>query len=573
LNYKLINKVPEDKKNILSIAEQILYNRGIENPDLYMSLTDKNLYPYNLLDNIDDAVKVLLRHIEEENTIGIISDSDADGYCSASILFQYLSEIYDVNKILYFIHTKKQHGISYDIQIPSNVKLLFVPDAGSNDADEAKALKEKGVDIICLDHHEKSKENPYAIIINPKWCEYPNKELSGTGVVWKFLQAIDDELWENRSDKYLDIVALSIIGDGMDIREFENKRIIDKGLSNIKNKFLNALIEKQSYSISGIVNIINVQFYIIPLINGLIRNSTFEEKELMFKAFCQMDEEFDYMKRGETEPVKENIYARVARLCVNNKAKQDRIINKSIEEIIKDIEKYKWDDNKVLFVKFDDIESSYVGLTAMKLASLYSKPCILFRETNWKPGFYNGSGRNIDNSPIENLRDFVLNTDLFTMAQGHASAFGCEFEKENIREIISVTNEILKDIIYEKIYSIDFVFDEDELSSELIREFDKLKTYWGTKINESLVLIKNIHLNTADIKLVGKELDTWKYTINDEIEIIKFKCSSDDEIIQLHQKDWGGVDVIVDAIGKLSISGFNGIMTPQFNIIEYEIKK
>jgi len=574
VKYKLINEELNDKRNVISPSEIILLNRGITDPNTYLNLDDTAIYPYSMLGNIDKAVEILIKHVNNKSVIGIVVDPDVDGQCSASILYQYLKEIYDSNNIIYFIHTKKQHGLSLDISISENVNLLLMPDAGSNDVAQAEMLSKRGIDIICLDHHEKEVEsNPFAIIVNPKWdTDYPNWELSGGAVVYKFLQAIDDELWENIADKYLDLVALSLISDGMDLRSYESKRLVDKGLFNIQNKLFTALIEKQNYSIGGIVNIINIQFYITPLINGMIRSSTFEEKEMLFKAFCQMDEEFDYKKRGETETVKEDIYTRVARLSVNCKAKQNREIDKSLETINAEIDKRGWNDNKILFANAGDLDGSYTGLVAMKLASQYSKPCILLRETSWKPGYLGGSGRNCDGSPIVNLKDFILNTGLFSMARGHASAFGIEIEKENIRAAIEKINELLKDVEYEKQYAVDFVLNAEEVTTQFIRQLDELKNHWGNNINESLICVKDICFNSKDLQVMGKEQNSWKFVMNEEdVTAIRFKCSEDDEILNLSNSDWGGVDIKINAIGRLNFSNYGGIITPQFVIVDFEV--
>ena len=87
----------------------------------------------------------------------------------------------------------------------------------SNDYEKHKELKEKGIDIIVLDHHEAPKISEDAIIVNNQLCEYPNKSLCGVGIVYKFLQALDEELWQSKADNYLDLVAIGEIGDSMDI--------------------------------------------------------------------------------------------------------------------------------------------------------------------------------------------------------------------------------------------------------------------------------------------------------------------------------------------------------------------
>ena len=45
------------------------------------------------------------------------------------------------------------------------------------------------------------------------------------------------------------------------------------------------MIDKQSYSMGNKVTPIGVAFYIVPLINALIRVGTQEEKEMFFNEF------------------------------------------------------------------------------------------------------------------------------------------------------------------------------------------------------------------------------------------------------------------------------------------------
>jgi single-stranded-DNA-specific exonuclease len=569
MKYQLI----ESKKEFSNFAEQILYNRGIEDPQQYLTLDNSAILDYHLLDNIELAVETLLNYIENKSNIILIVDDDNDGITSSAMFYNYLHKVYPDIKLNYILHTRKSHGLSKDILIPENTNLVVLIDAGTNDTDEAKALKDKGIDIICIDHHVSERPNPYAIIVNNQCSElYANKSLSGAGMCYQFLRCIDDTIWENRADDYLDLAALGIIGDSMDIRSYENKRIIDLGLSNIHNKAFQAFLDKQTYSTGGKVNIINIQFYIVPLINSIIRSGTQEEKETLFRAFIETDEVFDYKKRGETEIIKEDIYSRIARLATNSKARQNREVEKGLETIKKEIFAHNWQDNKILFANATGMDSNFTGLLAIKLANEFSKPCVLVKENNWKPGYFGGSIRNYDNSPIENLKDFLLSTKLFEFIQGHPSAAGISLEQSKIRDVIKLTNEMLKDVDFDKTYKIDFILEPDELTYEFIKQLDQLKDYYGQNISEPLVLIKGIKVNTNDIKLMGEKKDTWKILTNsdDGITIIKFKCSDDDKILKIASESWGE-DLVLNVIGKASISNFQNILSPQITVVDYEL--
>jgi single-stranded-DNA-specific exonuclease len=565
MKYKLISNTVS--KNPIST---FFNNRNIPNPKEYLSLSDKCINHYSLLSNMSEAVSCLLNHIEKNSNIVIVIDNDPDGHTSAAILYSYLSKIYDKSKITYYLHPGRQHGLSRDISIPDNTGLVILPDSGTNDSEQCKKLKERNIDVLVLDHHEKSVENPYAIIVNNQLCQYPNKQLSGVGVVWQFLKALDDELWNDYADDYLDLVALGNIADSMDIRSYETKRLIDKGLANIRNKGFLAFIDKNSYSLgSDPINIINAQFYLIPSINGLLRIGTQEEKEILFKAFIETDETYPYTKRDKTE-IQETVFERAARLAVNAKAKQNRQVDSVIDTLREKITKYKWDNNKILFCEGNEVDGNLSGLIAMKLASEYNRPCVILRDS-FKPGFYGGSARNID-CEIDSLKDFLESTGYFTGLFGHANAFGVDIPVKDRKDMISKVNEMLADFSYEKVYKVDFILEPDELELLLIQELDQLKPCYGNGIPESMIALVNVKINSKDIQLMGKESDTWKFTLNDDgVQVIKFKCDESDKILQIVKDSWQEQQIVLELVGRVGINCFNNIYTPQFVVSDYNI--
>lgn len=148
MQYKLINNSLND---IYNPKETVLRNRGIKDVDTYLNLDDSVLIHFSELDNINEAVQCLLKHLENDSEIHILVDPDADGQTSASIIYRYLKLIKSNIKLTYSIHTGKQHGLSRDVEIPENIDLLILPDSGSNDVEQCKELQEKEIDIIILD--------------------------------------------------------------------------------------------------------------------------------------------------------------------------------------------------------------------------------------------------------------------------------------------------------------------------------------------------------------------------------------------------------------------------------------
>ena len=564
MKYKLIGA-----NDFYNIPETILINRELSDPKKYMKLTSDCLYNYSQLDNIDEAVQLLLKH--KEGRIHIIVDCDVDGYTSAAVLYMYIDKVLG-RKCSYSLHTGKQHGISDDIEIPQYTDLVIVPDAGTNDVEQCKELKEKGIDVLILDHHEREVDNPYAIIVNNQICDYPNKALCGVGIVYRFLQALDDELWENEADNYLDLVALGNISDVMDIRSYETKYLIEQGLQNIRNNFLIKLIEEQSFSMTTRY-IIDFQFYITPVLNALIRVGTEEEKTILFKAFIEIESDtFSYKKRGETTETVENIYEHAVRLCKNAKASQGRLIDRQVPLICDNIErKGKQNRSLIMCNVTDTLEPEFTGLAAMKVASKYEKPVILLRKVSDEADEveYSGSVRNPHDCPIDNLKDVINSLNCVEMAQGHQGAFGLKIKKNNINELQSRFEQYVNEngIIIESLPRVDFEIDYDDFDISMLLNIAEMKPYYGSFIDEASIVIKNIPFSAEQISVIGKDKSTWSIYFEDMgFKLIKFKCPPADDILNWN-KEYG----VLTILGTCSINVYNGTKTPQILVKDYEV--
>lgn len=572
MQYKLYERGNNDTLNVL---KEVLNNREIDDYKKYLDLDKSVVIPYDCLDNIHSAVEMFMKHFNEKNKIGILVDEDPDGFCSASMMYLYIKRMDSDYPVDYILHGRaKAHGLSDDVAIPRDIQLLIVPDAGTNDIEQCKALSERGIDILILDHHEKEENNDYALIVNNQMSEkYSNKNLCGAGVVYRFLQALDDENWNEYADDYLDLCALANISDVMDMRSYETRYLTDLGLLNIKNKFLCALIKAQDYSMNGKVNIHNVQWYITPVLNGCIRIGSNEEKELLFKAFIEQDEFFEYKKRATkdkpAEIIQESIYDRAARLCKNAKSRQDKLKEKSVTQIA-ELAQSLPSDNKVVMIDASDLlDSGLTGVVAIKIAEMFNKPCILLNKfLDKKTGkiTYGGSARNIDNSPIDSFKDIVNSTNILD-GRGHANAFGIvglELDKKD--EALEKLNNILHDVEYDSTYRVDFILDVEDVNIKLITDLARFEDIICQGIEEPILAIENISLTKDCFEIFGKNEDTVSFMI-DEIKYIQFKCKEGNQLYDWIQNAWDENDsVTFNIVGKPSINEYNGVRTPQIVI-------
>ena len=167
-------------------------------------------------EKMEQAVKMMAQHINQNDKTIIIVDPDVDGNTSSALLLNYLYNSFPgwVKNIKFYFHEGKQHGLNdcIDYILENNFKFVLCPDAGSNDKDECEILQNHGVDVLILDHHDFDRENPYAVIINNQngYSNYPNKALSGVGVVWQFCRYFDKIMNTHYANNYLDLVAIGL---------------------------------------------------------------------------------------------------------------------------------------------------------------------------------------------------------------------------------------------------------------------------------------------------------------------------------------------------------------------------
>ncbi len=214
MKYKLINK---PNKNFSTI-QQILYNRGIAEDDIlhYINLSDQDINSPLFLgeQNLKNGLKLLLNTISKDNNAIIVVDCDCDGYTSAALLINYLYKLFPNwvnNHLNWIMHENKQHGLSDCINKISNYySLVICPDSSSNDYEYHEKLYRQGIEVLILDHHLADKISQYAVVINNQLSDYPNKELSGVGVVWQFCRYIDLMLESEYANDFLDLVALGL---------------------------------------------------------------------------------------------------------------------------------------------------------------------------------------------------------------------------------------------------------------------------------------------------------------------------------------------------------------------------
>ena len=425
----------------VSAVERVLTNRGIKLSDIdhFLNTTDEDILNPKTIMNIQQGAKMLVNHIGKNDDIFIQVDSDCDGLTSAALLINYINMIapaYAQTHIFYRLHEGKQHGLILDT-IPENIKLVIAPDSSSNDFEEHEYLKiKRNIDVLVIDHHEAEKISEYACVINNQLCDYPTKSLSGVGMVYKFCCYLDELLNADYAENFRDLVALGMIADMMDMRDFETKHLITSGLENIRNPFFKTMVKKQEFSLKDGLTPIGIAFYVAPYVNATVRMGTETEKKILFESMLDFKayRQIPSTKRGAKGQT-ETLVEQACRNCTNIKNHQTKARDEALSAIENIIQEKNLLENKMLVVKLNPnqaTDKNLTGLIANQLMSKYQRPVLLLNKITTDMELiaegetvatvpvisWEGSGRNYDKSRFDDLRHFLQQSELVMYAEG-----------------------------------------------------------------------------------------------------------------------------------------------------------
>jgi len=573
---KLINK--DIRSNY---TNELLMERGLtkEELDYFLNVPDASALESPIkLYNIEEGNKLFDKIINSENcNLCVIVDSDVDGFTSAAIFIQYLRKFNKDIGIIPILHEGKGHGLSDTIDKIFNlientiIKYVILPDAGSNDYEYIERLGAEGIECLILDHHivePDTKFSSHSVIINNQLSpNYNNKDLCGAGVTWQFCRYCDSIYKTNYADEFIDLAALGIVSDMMSMLELENRYIVHTGFSNIKNYFFKALCEKQSFSMEGKVTPITVAFYITPLINAMIRAGAEDEKQRCFQAFIDGHTMVESHKRG-AKGTFEEVAIESARECTNARAKQNRVLDKAVEQLEIKIHKYNLLENKILFVRLDDEDfpPELNGLCAMKLAAKYQRPTIVARLND--EGEIKGSSRGLNESELKSFKNFMDESGYFIFTAGHDNACGIGILDKNLSDFHTYANQKLGGIDFgESWYEVNFErIAADSDIRDLIVDIAAHEDIWGQGNPEPLIHIKDINITKADIRIMGKNQDTVKI---EKFGIAYMKFHAKDFINELAQYN---SDIKLEVVGRANLNEWGGYQTPQIFITNYQIE-
>jgi single-stranded-DNA-specific exonuclease len=481
------------------------------------------------------------------------------------MIVSYIRKNFPEIRITYILHSKRQHGLTPEVMeqiLASNSKLVIIPDASSNDAEQHTQLKEHGIDVIVLDHHDVEIISKDAIVVSNHDLispEYINKEMTGAGITLKFLESLDNKYGIDDSKNYWDLAAVGIVADMSTILHGETRYYVYEGLANVKNPFIRQLIYKNAYQDLKKASPKTVSWSISNYINATIRAGTTEDKITVFRAMLGEKESLTRISkyRGKEREVTEELHETGYRLASNARNRQNTLKKKLVAQVKQKIEDDGLEDNAMILVTLDSFSEGYSGVIAGDIANTYRKPAVI-TSLDESGTAYSGSLRGYD-AVLEDTRSFLEGTGLFTVMTGHPQAAGAALPVGNIDEINRVVNERLGNTSTQ--IEVDFEIDSKALNESLVQEFYQYNHLWCKGFEEPLVAVKNVELNCSLIEFKN----TMKTVVNG-VEVMAFQI--DDRLQKLADEKKAAV---VNIIGTLEINHYQGNKSPQMKIEALEI--
>jgi len=446
------------------------------------------------LPGLKDAVLRISQALSNKEKVLLIGDYDVDGITSTVIVKQNLLNLgMDPH---YVIPKRKDEGYGLTSEVLNrglqlaDFKLVIALDCGTNSCKQADELKDKGIDLIIVDHHQAKGDLPTgAIMLNPHLHPdqgEPWRNLCTAGLAFKLIHGLLKHLREKKVDRAfevnpaesLSLAALGTIADLVPLKG-ENRILARFGLKHLGNKpsiGLQALLEESGLKLGSSPEIEDVTFKLAPRINACGR---LDDAEVAASLMLESD-----LTTSRKLAKQMNLYNQ------ERKAIEARLTEHALE-----LAEQKFSDKPAVVVcgKGEAWNPGVVGIVAGKMSNALGKPCIVLACAD--DGAYRGSGRGVQGL---NLVDALSKCqELLTHWGGHPVAVGLTVEKDNLelftKAFVAAVDTITGGKISPPSLRITSTIEQSDLRPELLYELIKMAPF-GQENQEPVLALKNIRL-------------------------------------------------------------------------------
>ena len=492
------NNLADDESLSLHPAVlKLLQQRGIRNKEEIKKFMfpnyDEDIRDPFLFKDMPKAMERLKVAKENKEKILIFGDYDADGITASLILKIALEDagfktgIHIPNKEL------EGYGLNDEALMKFSKKgftLVITTDCGIANKDEVEGAKKIGIDVIITDHHHIPPEIPRAVaLINPKIknCGYPQDDLAGVGVAFKFAQAIYETFLPEKKEStkwMLDLVAIGTIADMVPLVG-ENRTMVKFGLlvlSKTRRVGLQEMFKVGRILIdeNNLPDARKISFQIAPRINAASR-MTHAERALGLLA------------------ENDRVLARDMALDLEDQnSRRQRETAQIVSEAEKIAQNFFKNKNFIL-VANNNFPVGTLGLVAGKLADKFKRPVAILKKEAEES---KGSFRSIPQ--IDIIGTIEKCSDLLVKYGGHNQAAGITIKNENLEKFYQKMNRLIDKELEGKDLSpeikVDLELSPEDIGMELVEDLKKMEPF-GQGNELPVFLMKN--LTIKELKWLG----------------------------------------------------------------------
>lgn len=449
------------------IIQELYLDRGVGSDVGCLFPNENSLLPLESLPHVAEAYNIIFDGIETGARFNVLFDCDLDGVTSGAEITRFLEENY--GNVKTFINHGKNHGVQKEmIDELSLCDILIIVDSLDNTVENYKAIAERGVKIIVMDHHAVNPDIPYEdyVTLVTSQVNYGNPQLSGAGVVWKVIKYCDSRKGTNFSDKTADLAACGLVGDMVDMSVPENRYIVSLGLRNCNNLAIQKILGSYQF------NSTSIAYSIAPLINASMRIGCNEVAKDLFI----------------TDDLK------TVRALIRELKKAKELQQKEVERLLPSIKEQCENQayNKMMVVIFES-EYGVSGLLGNKLMAIYKRPILVLQKDGNK---YRGSMRAVG---VDDFRK-IVNDSGFAQCDGHECAAGIKMPCENLEKLQDYIAENLDLELNEICIDADVMLNTEDLSFGLVNNIHKLDTISGMNFPPVKIYIETTSYDASTLK-------------------------------------------------------------------------
>lgn len=232
------------------LLQRIYAARGIQSPqELEHGL--EHLLSFSLLKGIDVMVHHIYVALQQQQSILVLGDFDADGATSSALAVSVLKK-FGAQHVSYLVPNRFEYGYGLtpeivDVAAARNPQIIITVDNGISSIEGVAHAKQQGIKVLITDHHLAGQQLPDAeAIVNPNQPGdiFPSKNLAGVGVIFYVMLALRSYLreqnWfvsqkipEPNMAEYLDLVALGTVADVVPL-DRNNRVLVQQGLKRLR---------------------------------------------------------------------------------------------------------------------------------------------------------------------------------------------------------------------------------------------------------------------------------------------------------------------------------------------------